>query len=55
VDDEFIRQLESDYCMEKPEFMPEEVGQMMADYWKPEPHHQRPTFNRITAKMLKHC
>ena len=50
VDDEFIRRLENGYRMEKPEFMPEDIGRLMTDCWKPEPH-QRPTFTQLTESL----
>ena len=50
VDDEFIRRLKNGYRMEKPEFMPEDIGRLMTDCWKPEPH-QRPTFSQLRESL----
>ena len=50
VGDEFIRRLEDGYRMEKPEFMPQDIGRLMAKCWKLEPH-QRPTFSLLTESL----
>ena len=50
VDDEFIRRLENGYHMERPELMPEDLGQLMTDCWKPEPN-QRPTFSQLAESL----
>ena len=44
--DSFINRLQNGYRMKKPEFAPDEIGQLMADCWKTEPN-QRPTFNQL--------
>jgi serine/threonine protein kinase len=43
---QLIAALQSGYRMEKPELMPQHIGRLMADCWKPEPRH-RPTFSHL--------
>lgn len=52
-DDAFIRRLQNGYRMEKPEFATNDIGRLMADCWKPEPH-QRPIFSQLEEALKAH-
>ena len=49
-DDSFIHRLQNGYRMNKPEFMPEDIGRLMIDCWKPQPN-QRPTFTQLADAL----
>ena len=53
---QLIQGLQNGYRMTKPEFAPDEIGQLMADCWKTEPN-QRPTFNQLVEALraLENC
>jgi len=56
-DDSFIRRLQNGYRMSKPELMPQDIGQLMANCWKQDPR-ERPTFSQLVdaigAKLESH-
>ena len=52
-DDSFIRRLQNGYRMEKPEFATNDIGRLMTNCWKPEPH-QRPTFSQLEEALKAH-
>ena len=54
---QLIPSLQNGYRMDKPELMPQDIGQLMANCWKRDPR-QRPTFSQLVdaigAKFESH-
>lgn len=50
IDEEFYKRLKNGYRMEKPEYAPKSIYNIMQDCWNPEPT-ERPTFTELAEKL----
>lgn len=50
ADEQFIKQLQNGYRMDKPEFAPNGLGEVMRECWNADPK-ERPTFSQLEVKI----
>lgn len=50
ADDQFIKQLQNGYRMDKPEYAPNGMGEIMRECWNANPK-ERPTFSQLEVKI----
>ena len=53
ADDKFIKLLQNGYRMDKPEFAPNSIGDIMSQCWKADPK-ERPTFSQLEVMISNH-
>lgn len=53
ADEKFIKQIQSGYRLDKPDFAPNSIAEVMTDCWKAQPK-ERPTFSQIIDRIDSH-